>query len=405
MTDLSKLKVCIISDWLTEPGGAEKVVSAMSSVFESAPIHIAVADIKGVNYLFNNDQKIKTSYLQWIPNAHVIRQYLLPFLCHAIRSFDLSQYDVVLSSSSCVAKNVRVTKDQLHICYIHTPVRYAWEANHDPRFQNLPSIIQWPAKLYLNYFKNRDYKYRNNVQHYISNSRATAERVEKYYGRQSEVLYPPVDFEHLAIDADQQLNRHLTSANETQGNDTKQMTLINNGQPFFLGLGRLVPYKRADLLVEAFIGLPEHHLIIAGGGSEQEALEQRVRESGATNIELLGHVPTQLRNELLNKAQAMVLPQREDAGIVQLEALASGTPVIAFGEGGALDVIDDGITGLFFKEQTPESIQQAVTQFHEEKEGFEPEALRESVRRYSKESFANNYFKLVQEKVSEHFTT
>lgn len=368
--ELKKLKVCLVTDWLTNLGGGEKVVKAIADLFPEAPIYTTVADFKAVETYFPDPSRIKTSYLQRIPKASKKHQWLLPLLSGAIRSFDFSEYDIVLSFSSCVAKNIKTNPlNQKHICYIHTPARYAWEMDYDPRFARLPIGVKQVARLYLKHFKNLDHKFRHNPQTYIANSSETASRVKIFYDLPSKTLYPPVDFNDFSI--------------------------ADKKQDFYLGLGRMVPYKKFDLLVETFLQIPEQKLILAGDGPERKLLEAKVEKAGAKNITFLGKVSDGKRRELFATAKAVLLPQREDAGIVQLEAFASGTPVIAYEAGGVLDVLKPGINGVFFKEQNPSSLITGIQDFERKSTAFNPLRVRKTAEAYSVENFQKNYLSLI----------
>lgn len=368
--NLKNLKVCLVTDWLTNLGGGEKVVKAIADIFPEAPIYTTVANFESIASEFPDKDRIKTSFLQKIPYLHKKHQVLLPLLSRGIESHNLSEFDLILSFSSCVAKNAKkLKKSSKHVCYIHTPVRYGWEMDYDPRVKNLPFGVQNIAKFFLKRLKAYDYKLRENPDFYIANSSETAGRVTKFYDLSSQVLYPPVDMENLDFS--------------------------EKKSDYYLGFGRMVVYKKFDLLVEAFLAMPDRKLILAGVGPETKKLEEKVKKMGAKNIVFAGKVSEEKKKELFAKAKAFILPQKEDAGIVQLEAMASGTPVIAYKSGGILDVLEDGKNGVFFKEQTVESLQRGIEEFEKNSEKFSAKEIKKTAEKFSTENFQKNYVEIV----------
>jgi len=367
--DFSHKKICLVTDWLTNLGGAERVIKAVADMFPAAPIFTTVADASAVKTFFPDFSRIRTSWLQHIPFAKRHYQLFLPLLSAAIRSHDLSEFDVILSFSSCVAKNVKKSrKNQIHICYIHTPMRYAWEPHYDPRIRRFPFGIWHVAQWMLECIRRRDYAFRKNPDSYIANSTETAARVRDWYGLDSHVLYPPFD------------------ANSVQFSAKKS--------DYFLGLGRLVAYKKFDLLVQTFVKNPAKKLIIAGDGPERKTLEKIAKN--AKNITFLGRVDEVKKRDLLAQARALILPQREDAGIVQLEAMASGTPVIAYRAGGVLDVLLEKKNGIFFDEQTSEGLEKALEFFEKEEQNFCSQEIQKSVENFEASIFGERYKSLVK---------
>ncbi len=370
---LQNLKVCLVTDWLTNLAGAEKVVHTIAELFPQAPIYTTVANFEEIKSDFPNRNRIKTSFLQKVPYFHKKHQILFPLLSKAIESHDLSKYDLILSFSSCVAKNAGRNKTGKHICYIHTPVRYGWEMSYDPRVEGLPFGIRSIAKFFLKRLKNHDYELRKNPDLYIANSSETASRVERFYDLPSKILYPPVDIKNLKFS--------------------------EKKSDFFLGFGRMVVYKKFDLLVETFLKLPDKKLILAGIGPETEKLKEKVKKLGASNISFAGKVSETEKKDLFAKAKALILPQKEDAGIVQLEALASGTPVIAYQSGGVMDVLQENINGVFFEEQTVNSLISGIEKFEKISSKFEADKIRETAREFSTENFQKNYLEILEEVV------
>lgn len=369
--NIKNLKVCLVTDWLTNLGGGEKVVHAIADIFPEASIYVTVADFEAITSDFPDKKRIKTSYLQRIPILHRKHQLLLPLLSHGIESHDLSEYDLILSFSSCVAKNAGQKRKGKHVCFIHTPVRYGWETSYDPRVKNLPKLLQPIAKFFLKRLKNHDYDLRENPDFYIANSSETAGRVKKFYDLSSKVLYPPVDIKNLKFS--------------------------ENKLDYYLGFGRMVVYKKFDLLVEAFLNMPDKELILAGVGPETEKLKKKVKNLGVKNITFAGKVSDETKKELFAKAKALILPQKEDAGIVQLEAMASGTPVIAYKSGGVLDVLEENVNGVFFEEQTVQGVISGIEKFEKQESIFDAKKIRKTAEKFSTENFQKNYLEILEE--------
>lgn len=367
----SGLRVALVTDWLTNIGGAEKVVRAVADLYPGARIYTTFLHFDRVKSLFPERERLRPSVFSKIPGVANRQMTIAPFLRSAISSLDLSEYDVILSFSSSVAKNIKVRKGQKHICYIHTPARYIWQREDDDRFEKLPKFLQPLVGKYLDRLKVWDAKGTEGVDLFISNSSETSSRVKKFYGRDEKVLYPPVAFEDFSP------------------------CKVEDKKDYFFGFGRFVKYKKFDLLVDAFLEMPDQKLVLGGEGPEWEAQVEKVRTAGAKNIEFLGRLPFGDLMKYLSEARAMLLPQKEDAGIVQLEAFASGTPVIAYKAGGVLDVLEEGINGEFFGEQNVESLKKAVENFEMEK--FSQEKIRATAERYSTENFVKNYQRIVDE--------
>ncbi|MBT4936683.1 glycosyltransferase [Candidatus Peregrinibacteria bacterium] len=360
------MKVALVTDWLTNIGGAEKVLAAIAEVFPDAPIFTTVCDTSNIGDLAKKD--IRCSFLQKIPVLHKKHQLLSAFLPQAIESLDLSHYDMIISFSSSVAKSVLTSPDQTHICYIHSPMRYAWEPFFDKRFEKFPRIFSPLISLILHRLRIWDKASAERPDKYIANSSTTQKRVSQYYRKESEVLYPPVRMD--------------------------KFSLSKKKKDYFLGLGRMVAYKRFDLIAEAFTKMPDKKLILAGSGPEFSRVEKIAKKS--PNIILLSELSDTEVVKLYSEAQGFILPQKEDAGIVQLEAMASGTPVIAYKAGGALDVIQDGENGVFFKEQTAESLCEGVRRC--EKISWDSKKIRESVKQYDVKEFQRRFENIVKAK-------
>ena len=292
----------------------------------------------------------------------------------AIEQLDMSGHDVVLSSSHAVAKGVLTGPDQLHISYVHSPIRYAWDLQHQYLRESglskgLKGLI---AKYLLHKIRLWDYRTANGVDHFIANSKFISRRIHKVYGRSSDVIYPPVD--------------------------VKNFTLNENKEDYYFTASRLVPYKRIDLIVDAFNEMPDKKLVVIGDGSEMDKIKSKVEK----NIEILGYQPNNIMQEHMKNAKAFVFAAEEDFGITPVEAQACGTPVIAFGKGGVLETINsiDNIkpTGIFFDEQNPKSIIESVKKFESLQGVFEPVECRRNAEKFSEERFRNEINAYVRDK-------
>jgi glycosyltransferase involved in cell wall biosynthesis len=351
-----RVKIALAADWLVTFGGAEHVIAECLQMFPDAPIFTTVARMGSLGGL--NGADIRVSGLQKIYNVTGRHQLLLSQMPSAIESLDLRGYDVVLSSSHAVGKGIIVDPSTLHICYCHTPVRYAWEMEEEYlRDFRVPGFLQKRIRSELTKLRRWDLTSAKRVDHFIANSSTTQERIKRTYNRESTVILPPVDERFF----------------ET---DTRNPAV----DPYFLAVGRFVPYKRFDLLIQLAndLKLP---LKIAGKGQD----EARLRKMAGPTVEFLGFVPEEELPGLYANAEALFFPQYEDAGIVLLEAQATGTPVIAFNAGGAKDMILDTVTGVFFQEQTLESLRSALTHF--QSLTWNHSVIRSHTRTFSQERF------------------
>jgi len=360
------MRVALVHEFLTQLGGAERVLQSFHEMFPDAPVYTLVYDREKTGGIFNS-WDIRTSFLQKFPGGARKFKWYLPLMPLAIRSFDLSCYDLVLSDSSAFAKGVVTDSPTLHICYCHTPTRYLWES-----MDEYVSGIKYPwlmkifAKVYLKHvLKNWDFRAAQRPDALIANSRTVQERIKKYYGRKSDVIYPPVDTQWFG---------------PGEGGA--------RGREYYFTASRLEPYKRIDIVVEAFnrLGLA---LKVAGDGTDAAAL----KKSAGINIEFLGRVSDVELRALYRSAKAFVFPALEDAGIAVLEALACGTPVIGFAQGGTPEFVRDGKNGVLFAEQTAADIMAAVKRF--EQMAFDPVRLRESILEFGKAKFKENIFTFI----------
>lgn len=365
---MARQKVAIVYDWLTNMGGAERVVLAMHDAFPDAPIYTSVFEPEGCPPFKNLD--VRTTWLQKLPRFLRKRHQLFPvFRAQAFRRLDLREYDVVISISSAEAKAVRVRPNARHICYCLTPTRYYWshyeEYKKEPGFGALNPLVRLALPAFVGRMRELDLRAIDGITDFIAISSAVAERIKKYYNRNSSIIYPPVGMRRF---------RNLDITQPRKG---------------FVALGRQVPYKRIDLAVAVCtnLNLP---LTVYGNGPEHEKL---VAMAGPTVTFVVG-APDEVIATALTKAQGFFFPQEEDFGIVQVEAMAAGCPVIAYAKGGALDVVTEGKTGVFFSEQTPESVAKAVQKL--QKMRFAPKILQAHAETFSEEKFISQLHDLVQ---------
>jgi glycosyltransferase involved in cell wall biosynthesis len=347
-------RVAVVHDWLTIPGGSEQVVLELLEMFPQAELFTSVYDPAPWPAQIT-ERAVHSSFLSRIPGA--VRHYpkLLPLMNRAFRSFDLSRFDLVLSSSHACAKNVRTPKTALHVCYCHTPMRYAWEEGF-LEGEEVSRAMRLALPPLLARLRREDLAGAGGPDVFVANSRHVAERIERYYGRSAEVVHPPVDVGHyLGIER-------------------------REAEDYYLVFGRVVPYKRVDLAVAACERLGRR-LEVAGDGRALESM----RAAAGNGTKFLGKVSAPERDSLLAGARALLFPGEEDFGIVPVEAQAAGAPVIAYGVGGAAETVLDGRTGVLFAEQSVGGLVTAIERF--ETLELDRQALRENAARFGKERF------------------
>lgn len=374
-------RVAIIHDWLTTYAGAERVLEQMLLIFPQADLFSVCDFLPDEEQKFLQGKVPRTTFIQRLPGAHKRYRHYLPLMPLAIEQLDMSGYDLILSSSHAVAKGVLTGPDQLHISYIHTPIRYAWDLQHQYlRESGLEKGLKgWIAKWLLHKIRIWDVRTANGVDQFVANSAFIARRIWKTYRRQAAVIFPPVDVEAFAFRPDK--------------------------EDFYLTASRLVPYKRVGLIVEAFTRMPDKRLKVIGDGPEREKIAQMA--SGSPNIEILGYQSAQVLAQLMGAAHAFVFAAEEDFGITPVEAQACGTPVIAFGKGGALETVvplaEEGAatsaaaTGCFFYEQSVSAIMAAVERFEMVREAITPAACRANALRFAPERFRKDFMSLVEQ--------
>lgn len=363
------MRIALVHDYLVQDGGAERVLRAFQETWPEAPTYALLFDPKRMSPHFRL-KDVRTSFLQRVPFATRAYKWLMPAMPVATESYDLSNYDVVLSSTSAFAKGVLTRPDTLHVCYCHTPTRYLWSDTHDYlRDAGVPWILRGAAQSALSAIRTWDRLAADRVDRFIANSETVRRRIAKYYRRESDVINPPVD--------------------------VSAFRLGRGEGGYWLAGGRLVGYKRFDLIVQAFnrLGLP---LKIFGVGPEL----RKLRRLANKNIEFLGRVREDEKADLYAGAIAYLHPQEEDFGITAIEAMASGRPVIAYRRGGAVETVVEGVTGKFIDEQNWEALADAVIRF--DHSDYHPETIREHARHFDGESFKSRIRRYVEDAYARH---
>lgn len=364
------MKVALVHEFLTQLGGAERVLAAFHEIYPGAPVYTLVYDEQKTQGVFA-EYDIRPSFLQKLPGMPKNYKWYLPFMARATEAFDLSGYDLVLSDSSAFAKGVRTPKLAFHICYCHTPTRYLWESM-DEYVASIPysSVTKYLAKWYLQMvLRSWDKKAAARPNIFIANSQTVAARIKQYYERDALVVYPPVDAQFFRP--------------------------LGVKQNYYLTASRLEPYKKIDLVVQTFtkLGLP---LKVAGVGTNLPELKKQA----GSNIEFLGRVSDEKLRELYSGARAFVFPALEDAGIMVLESLACGTPVIGLNAGGTAEFITEGVNGVLFGEQTVEALSRALERFQKMK--LNPLFLREFALQHDKKNFQSRIKVIVEDHAYRH---
>lgn len=370
------MRVAIVHDWLVTYAGAEKVLEQLLMIYPDADLFSLVDFIDEDKRDFILNKSVTTSFIQKLPFARKKYRSYLPFMPLAIEQLDVSKYDIVISSSHAVAKGVITGPDQLHISYVHSPIRYAWDLQHQYlKEAGLNKGMKgWIAKAILHYIRNWDYRTANGVDYFVANSKFIARRIWKVYRREADVIYPPVD--------------------------VSAFTFHDKKEDFYLTASRMVPYKKVDLIVEAFSQMPDKKLVVIGDGPDFN----KVKAKAAANVELLGYQPFEVLRDYMQRAKAFVFAAEEDFGITPVEAQACGTPVIAYGKGGALETIRgygqaEKPTGLFFEEQTVKSLVHAIQSFESISDDMKYEDCRENALRFSPERFRREFEGYVNSKL------
>jgi glycosyltransferase involved in cell wall biosynthesis len=369
---LQAMKIAIVHEWFVTYVGSERVVEKILKLYPEADIYSLLDFLPEADRGFLNSKQVHTSFIQNLPFAKSHYRQYLALMPLAIEQFNLSGYDLVISSSHAVAKGVITGPDQLHISYVHSPIRYAWDMQHqyleDSKLDK--GVMTWPARWLLHQMRIWDYRTANGVDHFVANSEFIARRIWKVYRRAAKVIYPPVN--------------------------VSEFSMHEKKEEFYLAASRMVPYKKMDLIVEAFARMPDKHLIVIGDGPDM----QKIKKKAKRNIEILSYQPTEILRDYMQKSKAFVFAAQEDFGIMPLEAQACGTPVIAYGRGGIQETIRGlGHTrpsGVLYDEQNPDAIIHAVELFENNHHLITPQACRLNAERFAPERFLSEFAQFVE---------
>lgn len=367
------MKVAIVHDWLVVYAGAEKVLEQLILLYPEADLFSVVDFLPEPQRRFLQGKPVRTSFIQKLPFARTKYRHYLGLMPLAVEQFDLSGYDLVISSSHAVAKGVITGPDQLHISYVHTPIRYAWDMQHlYLRGNGLHrGLMGAAARWMLHRMRLWDARTASGIDDIVANSRYIAKRIWKVYRRRSTVIHPPVDIERFS--------------------------LCERKEDYYMTASRLVPYKRVDLIVEAFGSLPDKRLVVIGDGPDYA----RIKAMAGRNVTLLGYQPDETLLEYMQKAKAFVFAAEEDFGIAPVEAQACGTPVIAYGKGGVLETVRglerEHPTGVFFGEQSVCALVRAVREFERQAHRISYRQCSTQAERYSEAAFRERFHRHVDE--------
>ncbi|NNN28146.1 MULTISPECIES: glycosyltransferase [Pseudomonas] len=364
------MNIAIIHYWWLSNRGGEAVCSAIAELYPSADIFIHVCDEQIMRKALpeNFQGKIINTFISKLPKSRKYYQKYLPLMPLALEQLDLTDYDLVISSESGPAKGVITRPDAVHICYCHSPMRYVWDMYHD-YLSGAGRLIRVLFPAIAHWLRVWDRLSADRVDHFVANSTFVASRIQKFYRRESEIIYPPVSVSDFN-------------------------PLLKRGD-FYLCLGQLVAYKRADLAVEAFnkIGLP---LAVVGEGE----LFNKLQKIAGPNVTMMGRQPFTVIQDLLQRCRGLIFPGLEDFGIVPVEAMAAGAPVIAYGKGGALDTVIHGKTGILFREQNVEALIDAVDQLESGNFVFSPEEMHRHAKKFSKDVFQHRIKEFINQKLA-----
>ncbi len=363
------MKVALVHDYLNQMGGAERVVMALHDIFPDAPIYTSIYDPKRVDPAFQK-MDIRTSFMQKLPLVTKYHQPYLPIYPFAMESLDLRGYDLVLSSSSAFGKGVITRPETMHICYCHTPMRWCWNYDEYVEREQLGTMARRILPLLITGLRAWDQTSAMRVDHFIANSPVVAERIQKYYRREAVIIPPPVEARRFSYDPTTQV------------------------EDYFLIVSRLIPYKRIDLAIEACntLQLP---LVIVGSGRDLE----RLKKMAGPTIRFTGRLTDEEVIHYYSHCRALLFPGEEDFGITPLEAQASGRPVIAYGVGGVLASVVNGVTGTFFNEQTVESLAAALASFDERT--YDPQIIRNHALEFDLPRFHRRILQFIEAKMGE----
>jgi len=368
---LEDKKIALVHHWLVGMRGGEKIAESLCNIFPNIDIFTLVYDKNKVSSIINS-KKIQTSFIQKLPLSRRKHQLYLPFMPVAVEQFDLSGYDIVISIESGIAKGVLTKPETCHICYCNTPMRYLWNMYFDYLNNEKMGFLKKSfIRYYFNYLRVWDLASSFRVDYFISNSENVKKRVQKYYRRDSEVIYPPVNLDRF--------------------------TCCEKKKDYYLAVSQLVSYKRIDIAVDAFNRL-DRELVIIGDGPERKRLEKKA----GSNIKFIGWQDDTVLEKYYSEAKAFIFPGEEDFGITPVEAQASGTPVIGYGRGGLLETVDEGNTGLFFDKQDADSLMDAVKRFEKGDHSITSENTRENSRRFDVSIFEKKIKSFIMEKYNKY---
>lgn len=372
------MKTAIIHYWLTNMGGGEKVLESLCRIWPDADIYTHALDRDAISP-FLAKRSIRTTFIQSLPFARKRHRNYLPLMPLALEQLDLRAYDLVISSESGPAKGVITRSDTAHVCYCHSPMRYLWDFYQD-YLESAGTLSRFFMRPAFHYLRMWDTLSASRVDAFAANSRCVAARIRKHWRREARVIPPPVEVEAVAA----------------AGKAPECARLREVEGPFYLFAGRLVAYKRADLAVAACAAL-KRKLVVVGDGEERERLEKMTDELNAREwARFVGRQETDKLYAYYHACEALLFPGEEDFGITPVEAMAAGKPVLAFGRGGALDSVRSGQSGLFFPEQTSESLQDAILRFESMRESFDPDAIRAGAALFAERRFLNDFSELAE---------
>ncbi len=367
------IKKALICDWLNVYAGAERCVESFTNIWADFEIYSLIDFLNDTDrYGILKNKHAHTSFIQNLPFAKSRYRDYLPLFPYAIENFNLSEYDLILSSSHAVAKGVLTHSDQLHISYVHTPIRYAWDLYFEYlKNSGLNSGLKgFFAKYFLHKIRIWDLSSTNRVDYFIANSRYIASRIKKIYGRASDVIYPPVD--------------------------TDKFEAKENKDEFYLTVSRLVPYKKVDVIVEAFSQI-NRKLVLIGDGPDMDKIKSKAKK----NIEILGYQSNETIKHMMQNAKAFIFAAKEDFGIAPVEAQACGTPVICYGNGGVRETVIDNVSGVYFYDQSVESLLGALDKFEHNVDKFDPSFIRRNSLRFSRKRFEEEIKTYIEHKFNE----
>ncbi len=367
--NFNNIKVALVHDFLDTYGGAEKVLEAICEIFPQAPIYTLLYDKNKMREMFS-DKEIHTSFLQKFPQFIKKRKrYLLPLMPTAPETFDLRDFDLVISSSGAWSKAIVTRLNTKHICYMHSPMRFVWDYN-EKYLKEIKEKVGILKRMFLTYLRVWDFQASQRPDIVIANSAYTKKRIDKFYRRNSTVIYPPIEKREVA-----------------------KMTITEKG--YFLVVSRLSAYKKVDLVVEVFnkMGLP---LIVIGEGEQMPKLHKIAK----SNIKILGWQSDEKVAQYYKNARALIFASVDDFGMTAVEAMSQGTPVIAVRKGGIKEIVKEGITGEFFNAQTIETLADGIRRFLEKENNYDRETIKKEAQKFSKEKFKNDLIKIIKEELT-----